>query len=520
VDHLPGCTHAKPYDCTSHTHRPSPAPTPPSPSPVLGEFCSEYLKKKQLSSPEALQQILGQPCSENATSQKLYAPNPAPSVPGASDTTDMACRHGNPFMKGHCNTCCGIRPHFNWIVSTCEETQGTGQFCARLPKCITSKSPQTPAINYVAAYQYDGEKFVLMDESSVGELSEAGIAGSFAQRTGWEAHKDKKRWVGGDWTTKYAPWGEGPKGPRGITPPAGLWVLSAENFYYGAFYMLSQLGLNLEGLRQPTGTNCWVWEWDPVEGTMGWSSGKKAPGNVNMMYATDDAQASGCMPVAYSSKQMNGFKQKFLFPEEFRSFCAAQPEATGCQPWKEGIGWSGGASGTHRFENLWNEPYVFAAVVDAKGFWIYRWRPAELRGKTGWPGLERFRAARTLPNRPAAVKDPRGLRTDVPGDVAEAVIHQPSLPPEASCLRASIESTNWQFGSNALAAMASELGQHGNAGRFAGAQNWWTYFKDTQQNQGYPLSIAGVERSSMAEDLTCNTAQTATCTCRAQFHPA
>ena len=32
-----------------------------------------------------------------------------------------------------------------------------------------------------------------------------------------------------------------------MTPPAGLWILSAENFYFGAFYMLSQLGINLEG---------------------------------------------------------------------------------------------------------------------------------------------------------------------------------------------------------------------------------------------------------------------------------
>jgi len=51
----------------------------------------------------------------------------------------------------------------------------------------------------------------------------------------------------------------------GVTPPAGLWILSAENFYYGAFYMLSQLGLNLDGqgtqdgeLRVDQVTSCMI----------------------------------------------------------------------------------------------------------------------------------------------------------------------------------------------------------------------------------------------------------------------
>ena len=32
----------------------------------------------------------------------------------------------------------------------------------------------------------------------------------------------------GDWPTKYAPWG-GVEGPRGLTPPAALWVLSVDS---------------------------------------------------------------------------------------------------------------------------------------------------------------------------------------------------------------------------------------------------------------------------------------------------
>lgn len=402
-------------------------------------------------------------------------------------------------------------------------------------------------------------------------------------------------WRGGDWTTKYAPWarGEGFSGPRGLTPPASMWVLSAENFYYGAFYMLSQLGINLEGQDFPTGTNCWTWELDPVEGTAGWSPGNPLPGNLNMEYTTDCAQASGCMPVAHMSFQANGMGSEFKIPEDYRVYCQENPSATGCQPWKEWISWSGGSQGSHRFENLWDEPYVFAIVIDAKGYWTYRWRPAawqpasataapkannassgttlardpdckspdnpncnNLVGNccpasdgmmlaccgpapgpgphpapvppepspspagegvlTGWPGVERFRAARRLPPRPAPVKDPRGLRTDVPGDVTEAVILQMGLTPEASCLRSSIEAANWQFGANALAAMAHELQEDGPTGAFAGSQNWWTHYADTKQNAGYPLTIAGVPSSEMTEALNCNRAGTFTCSCEAK----
>jgi len=447
----------------------------------------------------------------------LYAPNPRPSIPGAADTSQMACRYGNPQMWGHCGVCCGLRPHFNWIVSTCEETQGAGQFCRGLPKCMLEGSPK---INYVAAYQFDGTNFVLMDDSSVGDISPAGIAGDHSKGTGWQAQKAHHQWRGGDWTTKYAPWASGsktgPQGPRGVTPPAGLWVLSAENFYYGAFYMLTQLGINLEGKGQPTGTNCWNWELDPVEGTAGWTPGRALPGNINMLYSTNNAQASGCMPIAYTSKQMNGMRTNFSFPEDFRAYCAAHPQAVGCRPWQEGISWSGGAGGTHRFENLWDEPYLFAIVVDAKGYWIYRWRTAALEGKSGWPGLERFKAARKLPPRPKAVKDPRGLQTNVPGDVTEAVILQPSLSTEAACLRSSIEAVNWQFGANALGAMAHELGQDGAGQPLEGAQNWWAHFTDTKQNAGYPLSIAGVPGANIKAALKCNTPGSFTCSCQAQ----
>jgi hypothetical protein len=125
-------------------------------------------------------------------------------------------------------------------------------------------------------------------------------------------------------------------------------------------------------------------------------------------------------------------------------------------------------------------------------------------GKTGWQNVNQYFAARTLPARPAPVTDPRGLQTDVPGDVAEAVMLMPSLLNENSCLRSIMESTDWCWGSNALGAMADELGVNGKGAELEGAQNWWQYYHDTQQNQqskeyphGYPMSIAGIESKDM-----------------------
>merc|ERR1719158_897331 len=147
---------------------------------------------------------------------------------------------------------------------------------------------------------------------------------------------------------------------------------------------------------------CWVWETDSVEGSAGWAPGKNTPGNLNQLYSTNNAQASGCMPLPFMASQLNGLQRQFKYPEEFRSYCAQNPSSEGCQPWNHeaDVSWSGGSIGTQRFENLWDEPYVFVVIVDAKGYWSYRWRPAALQNKTGFPGIERYSAARTVAPRP------------------------------------------------------------------------------------------------------------------------
>merc|ERR1719277_362345 len=175
--------------------------------------------------------------------------------------------------------------------------------------------------------------------------------------------------------------------------------------------------------------------------------------------------------------------------------------------------WSGGVHGSQRFENLADQAYVFAVVVDHQGVWIYRWIP-DASGRTGWEGLERTQVARTVERRPRRVSDPCGLATDVLGDVPEAVILQPSVPPEAACLRSSDEWVNWQFGADALGAMATELEQSGPGQPLEGAQNWWAHFSNTGQYQDYPMSIAGVPVSDMVHEYNCNSADKYSGACR------
>ncbi|CAJ1342165.1 unnamed protein product [Effrenium voratum] len=102
---------------------------------------------------------------------------------------------------------------------------------------------------------------------------------------------------------------------------------------------------------------------------------------------------------------------------------------------------------------------------------------------------------------------------DVKGDVPEAVILQPSLSAEAACLRSSVEQVTWQWGSDALAAMAEELGETGPGTRFEGTQNWWSSFTDTQQNANYPASIMGLEAKNMTETYHCNVPGSFSCDC-------
>ena len=492
---------------------PTPSPQPPSPTPSLSPACQAYLKAKHLDTPNDLKNMLTQlsfPCTVDDDALKLFAPDPKPNFHGVTDTTILQALFGNPGIfgtgqAGEMNTCCGWRPHFNWVIATCEPSGGgTGQFCGcpdgKLPTECLNNAAQ---LNYVAAYQYDGSQFQLMDDSTCGDISDNGVQGNYSKKEGFERHKKDFLWRGGDWTTKYAPWRrqdkEG-KGPRGGTPPGMLFVVSAENFYYAAFYLLNQLGLNTEpyqGDEKYKGlTNCWVWEDDPVEGSLGWigcfkpDQSHAAAGRINQLVNSNAAQTSGVMPIAmYTMSQVNNRPDLGYFPRLFSDYCANHPNAQGCDL-NQNIWWSGGAEGSTRFDQGWKQPYVFVHVIDTHGFWTYRFIPKE-DGSTPWSGINRYSAARTLARRPAKLTGDRAFVQPAPPDVPATVQLLPALQPDAACARSIPELPDWNFASNAYGSMLWELYGKEVPEDLRGAYNFWTYFDDTQQLQGYPASIMG-----------------------------
>lgn len=85
-----------------------------------------------------------------------------------------------------------------------------------------------------------------------------------------------------------------------------------------------------------------------------------------------------------------------------------------------------------------------------------------------------------------------------------------------------MEAVNFQFGSNALGAIAEELrdgsassGQQNAASTdVEGAQNWWAHFADTgQHSPQYPLSIAGIPKAELSKTYSCNLPSSFSCNC-------
>ena len=520
--------------------RPSSAQTLRPPKGDLSQACRGYLRDKNIPDINGLRDHLACytegcnrwefPCKYDEAAARRWGPNPIPDHKiGGTDTTDMRVLWGNIGIVDQ-PACCGWRPHFNWVVATCEETRGTGQFCSGLDATCSDNVQ----INYVTAYQFDErtqEWHMMLDSTCAENPDEKGfISGQFDKKTGFEKHKSDFRWQGGDWTTKYAPWARqtnekvGVDGPRGGTPPACMFVLSAENFYYGAFYMLLQQTLNTS-MYPEAGSNCWVWELDPFEGSGGWAPAHKdadtkklVPGvyaqKINDLFNTDNAQVSGNMPVSYTRNQVNNQNAQEYYPNYFRDYCDKNPGDEGCSTKEGNVWWSGTASGSKYFSQKWKEPVVIVVVIDAKGFWTYRFTPDKVTGLTKWKGIERYRAATTLKHTsPDCITDPKGLQTPVGEDVADAVQLSPALPSDAACVRASIEAMNWDFTSNAWGSMMWEL--YGKDRKSEdGPFNFWNYMVDTnQQCTNYtPAIMGGTPPETPSE---CHEIPVGSCPCQA-----
>lgn len=493
----------------------------------ISAVCESYLQEHSYANPDAFlaDATAKFKCTQSTPEQDYSPPAAHPSIPSA-DTTNMNCRFGNPLMACNTGNCCGLRPHFNWILASCDDSWGgVGQFCVgsgertrkHIPSCMKKGQPH---VNYIAAYQFDSDKqqWVLQDSSSAGTLQPDAITGDFNTGDGFEKVKEEFRYVSGDWNVKYSPAcnGEscGPRGPRGLTPPGSMVVLSVENMQYGTFYFLTQNMINLDKNHQ--NATCWTWEFDAVEGSFGWvpwAARYNKDGSVNLnaedvnrLFMTSNAQNSGCMMAAFSWGQLNAgvAGPEGLYPEYFRDYCVKNRADPACNPTRDVPIGGGGSSAWMEFTE--NVPYVIAIVFDRNGYWTYRWVPDD-QGKTGWDGLGRHRAERILQaTAPSPITDACGLRTEVPGNCKSSVMLQPSGAGDSVCNRCRIEQPDWQWGASALGEIAHQMGDLGRnpSSPYFGSQNWWNYFADTNQaHSSYSPTIIGVPPTKIERD-SCN----------------
>ena len=366
-------------------------------------------------------------------------------------------------------------------------------------------------VNYVAAYQFDGTAWNLVEDSSCGEIGDAGISGDWNQGTGFAKYcVENFDWVPGDWTTKFAPRadGSGENGPRGLSPPGSMFVLSAENFYYGGFYMLPQTTINSEYHNHKNGENqvspCWVWELDPVEGTGGWGASPTHSTfvrNINDLYFTTTAQTSGNMPMAYTNEFIPDADNKpYEFPRyfDFKTFPNQNPYSN------DNVGripWGGGATSSKYFQQKYNQAYIFVVVIDAKGYWTYRFIPDD-EGNIPWDGIQRHSASRKPGLTPTRAIKAEGTQTQVKEDIAEALMLSPAVDSDYSCGQAITRHGNmdWAFDADLSGSL---LWQNQKQSNKSGSYNLWEYHKDTGQYKGYSPDVMGVIPTSYTK-TKCN----------------
>ena len=302
-------------------------------------------------------------------------------------------------------------------------------------------------MNYVASYQWDkaSRKWQIVKDSS---FNTDGSKPAF-DCTQPNGGLDKSQaWMqpqpGGAaaWT-----WGYYPAGVKGVGPPGVMFVLSVEKVWNIAWYMLNQGTLDRgPAIAYPAGgcrhgnNNCWAagnaGEIDFLEAP--WTVNAGATDNYRRLYAT----------------QWNQIGRSFI------GDMGATSHADG--GWfSDQVTSNNYLLGTHPNQT---DPYIFVAVVDSVGTFIYR-IPSSQSDKI-WPGLSRKSAACTLDARPAL----RPTNNGPPCDDSN---------PYCALFLPNCQAGSWG-GNSAGHQGAANQGCKVNTQQ-GWCQNWWRLFDNTGQ---------------------------------------
>ncbi|KAJ3433809.1 hypothetical protein M0812_22778 [Anaeramoeba flamelloides] len=323
-------------------------------------------------------------CPVTNRSDPMSCASPDESTCTAGTGSNPLCPDMSAKQSGCCcaKTGCHVTPKFNWILSACQG-KGCGNY-GYTPDTQKYKDRGSQlVVNYAAAYQWsDKYQMWIIDKDS--SFNTDGKYPSFDTVKPNGGLPKASAWMAPQPGSAAAwDWGYYPAGVEGLSPPGILFVLSTEKSWNFAWYMLNQVTLDRGPLVpypsdqcSQTNDNCWA------SGNAGEIDFLETPWTVNAGAA-------------------DGYRR--LFSTQWNQIGRCFPGTMGSTCNSDG-GWFNDQACTNNYflgsdpDNPNPQPYIYAAVVDKIGTFIYRF-PGD--NSTIWPGLTRTTAECTLRPRPA-----------------------------------------------------------------------------------------------------------------------
>lgn len=361
--------------CPWSGNMPGPAKYTQCPDPMSHEWCPATPSYTEIQSSGKLWQ-----CPDYTRNNGYVNYYSASCTQGSNDLCNFDS--ASPQMGCCCpKDGCWTPPYFNWIIGACKG-KGCGNYDGA-PATQSYKNYGTDlVVNYVASYQWNrnSQQWEIVKDSS---FNTDGSRPAYDCAKPYGGLSNSYPWMtpqpGGAaaWT-----WGYYPAGVRGVGPPGMMFVLSVERVWNVAWYMLNQGTLDKgpaitypsHGCRHGN-NNCWAagnsGEIDFLEAV--WTVNAGNTDGYRRLYATQWNQVGRSFIGDMGS---TGHADGGWFNDQVTTnnyFLGTRPNRT--------------------------DPYIFVAVVDSVGTFIYR-IPASQSNKI-WPGLSRKTASCTLGARPA-----------------------------------------------------------------------------------------------------------------------
>ena len=293
--------------------------------------------------------------------------------------------HFCSFSTAQLGCCCPLNgcytsPYFNWIIAACKGS-GCGNYAAKKQTQAYKDAGTQLLVNYIATYQWNSatHNWMMLRDSS---FNTDGSLPAFDAMLPNGGLNKSSAWLkpqpGGakDWT-----WGYYPAGVQGAGPPGMMFVLSVEKVWNMAWYMLNQVTLD-KGPAIP------------------YPSAQCKYGSDNCLNS-GNAGIIGLLesPYMINAGAIDNYRRLYAtqWKQVGRSFIGER----GSTCHADG-GWFDEDVTTNNYflgtmPNATN-PYVFVAVVDRVGTFIYRIPAAQINQI--WPGLSHTTAACSLVSRP------------------------------------------------------------------------------------------------------------------------